>query len=283
MKLRITNRTIVRAVLGCLIGIILVITILCIIRIPTNDRNWATDQTVLASAEFTSDAITIKNIRNFTYLSRDEFIPKYYDKTVSLSDLTSVDYIVEPLASVAAAHTFLSFGFKDGSRVAISVEIRKEVGEEFSPLYGLFDEYELMYVVVDERDALTLRAVYRDNPVYIYPTTATPEAARRLFVSMLTRVNNLYNNPEFYNTISNSCATNIADHINELTPGSIPWDYRLLLPKDSDVLAYELGLISNDTPLVSLRETHEASEKIKDFRDSPDFSIRIRGTATTSD
>ena len=37
----------------------------------------------------------------------------------------------------AGAHTFLSFGFEDGRRLAISVEVRRERGESFSPLRGL--------------------------------------------------------------------------------------------------------------------------------------------------
>ncbi len=283
MKMSIPWRTIRKFIFIGIIGIIVWITILSIVRIPTNDRVWATDQAVLPSAEFLNETITVKNIRNFTYLSRDEFIANYYDKSVRLTDIVSVDYIVEPLASVAAAHTFLSFGFSDGSRIAISVEIRKEVGEEFSPLSGIFEAYELMYVVVDEHDALTLRAIYRDNPVYIYPTTATPEVAQKLFLSMLTRVNKLYRTPEFYNTLNNSCATNIADHINELLPKSVPWDYRLLLPKDSDLLAYELGFIHNAVPLAELRETYNASNRIKEFENAPDFSVRIRQASTTSD
>jgi hypothetical protein len=276
--MQIRNHTIKkRSILGLfLMALAAWVILLLIVRTPSNDLVWAADQEILPFAEFDGDVIHVKNIRNFEYLSRDEYVQNYYDKTVLISDIESVDYIVEPLASVAVAHTLLSFGLKDGSRIAISIEIRKEAGEEFSPIKGIFEEYEIMYVVVDERDALTLRAVHRDNPVYIYPTVAPKEAVQQLFVNMLERATALRDTPEFYNTLTNTCATRIADHINEIIPSRVGWDYRILLPKDSDLLAYELGFIDNSIPLDELRETYLANERIKANVDDPNFSVVIR-------
>ena len=272
----IQKRTFLYIFLSILTALTLSVTLLFIVRTPSNDRLCALDQEILPFAEFEGDVIHVKNIRNFRYQSRDTYVPDYYDKTVLISDIESVDYIVEPLASVAAAHTLLSFGLKDGSRIAISVEIRKEVGEEFSPFKGIFEEYEIMYVVVDERDALTLRAVYRDNPVHIYPTVASKEAVQQLFVNMMQHATALKDAPEFYNTLTNTCATKIADHINEIVPSRVTWDYRILLPKNSDVLAYELGFIDNNVPLAELRQTYLANERIKANIDHPNFSVIIR-------
>ncbi len=247
-----------------------------VFRTPSNSRNWASDQQRLSSAVFIGDAVTIKNIRNFSYISRSVYSPHYYDKTFSLEDIDSVDYVVEPLASVAAAHTFLSFGFKNGDRVAISIEIRKETEEEFNPLLGLLNEYELMYVVIDERDAFKLRVIHRDNRLYVYPTTAVPEQVRALFVDMLARVNALTSAPEFYNTFTNSCATNIADHINAMSPGQVPWDWRLLFPKESDAFAYDLGFIDNTIPLEEARKRYLINDAVEKHAVDPDFSVRIR-------
>jgi hypothetical protein len=225
---------------------------------------------------FAGDAVTIKNIRNFSYSSRSNYSPNYYDKTFSLGDIASVDYVIEPLASVAAAHTFLSFGFRNGDRIAISIEIRKEAGEEFNPLLGLLNEYEIMYVVVDERDAFKLRVIHRDNPLYVYPTTASPVMARALLAGMLARVNALSTTPEFYNTFTNSCATNIANHINAISPKQVPWDWRLLFPKESDAFAYELGFIDNAVPLDEAREKYLINDAVKKYANDPDFSVKIR-------
>ena len=269
-------RTITWILLGALVLLFVTVLVTVYSKQPTNDRAWAEDQKILPYAEFDSDMVTVKNIRNFSYQSRDEYTPLYYDKTFPISDIVSIDYIVEPLASVAAAHTFLSFGLKDGSQIAVSIEIRKEQDEEFSPFKGLFRAYEIMYVVVDERDALGLRAVHRDNPVYIYRTIATPEMSQTLFVDMMRRATALRDTPEFYNTITNTCATNIVDHINLVVPNRIGWDYRLLLPMNSDLLAYEQGLLAGDASIEDLRTAHYASDAIKEHVDSPEFSRAIR-------
>jgi hypothetical protein len=243
---------------------------------PSNERNWADDQELLPYAIFNENSVEIKNIRNSTYLSRDEYVLDHYDKIFNLDEITSVDYIVEPLASVAVAHTFLSFGFKNGDQIAISIEIRKEEGEEFSPTLGTFNAYEIMYVILDEKDALTLRAIHRDNPVYVYPANVPQDKIRSLFVDMLTRANKLKDEPEFYNTFTNTCATNIADHINNIVPDTVPWDLRLLLPKDSDELAYELGLIDTELSFEETQFKYNVQEKVKLYAEDPLFSQKIR-------
>jgi len=245
-------------------------------KTASNDREWSLDQQVLPYADFNGDKVTVFNVRNFSYQSTQEYTPAYYDKMFSLNELTSVDYIVEPFGSIGAAHTFVSFGFSTGDYLAISVEIRKEVGESFSPLKGILRNYELMYVVADERDVVKLRTSYRKNDVYLYPVNTSKENMRELFISMLQRANKLKQQPEFYNTLTNNCTTNIANHINNISPSRVPWDLRLLLPENSDELAYELGLLDKSIPLEELRKQHLINEKAEKYADSVGFSKLIR-------
>lgn len=245
-------------------------------HVPSNDRAWSPDQQILPYAEFRDDEVEVFNIRNFTYDSVDEYTPAYYDKTFNINDLTSVDYIVEPFGNLGAAHTFLSFGFENGDHLAISIEIRKEVGESFSPWRGLLRQYELMYVVADERDAIGLRALHRKHDAYLYPVQVSEEHARQLFTDMLERANELKEKPEFYNTLTNTCTTNIARHINNISGKRVPWDIRLLLPANSDVLAYELGLLDQSIPLSELRARHHINAKAEQYADDLDFSRLIR-------
>lgn len=245
-------------------------------HIPSNEREWALDQQILPYAEFSTDTVRVFNIRNFSYRSVSDYTPAYYDKTFDLNTLESVDYIVEPFGNMGAAHTFLSFGFSTGDYLAISVEIRKEVGESFSPIRGLLRNYEIMYVVADERDVIKLRTNYRKDTVYLYPVTTSKQKMKTLFNDMLERANALRSTPEFYNTLTNTCTTNIASHINRIAPGRIPWDVRLLLPENSDELAYELGLIDNTVPLEMLRTQYKINERAEQYADAPDFSNRIR-------
>ncbi len=246
------------------------------IKVPQNDREWARDQAVLPEITFNDHLVTIRNIRNFSYTSTSTYTPSYYDKTFDLEKIQTVDYIVEPFSGFGMAHTFLSFGFEDGTYVAISVEIRKELGEQFSPLQGLFAMYEIMYVIADERDVLPLRAIHRKDPVYLYPVQADKDAVRALFVSMLTRAETLRTNPEFYNTLTNTCTTNIIGHVNELVPGRTPWDIRILFPNYSDQYAYELGLIDTTVSVDALRTTYDVSAAIARYADDPLFSEKIR-------
>lgn len=260
-------------------GVIAVVAIAFVILVrPSNDRDWSPDQARLPVAEFDGPLVTIRNVRNFQYLSTDRWQEGWYDKTLDLRELDSLWFIVEPFGErEGPAHTFLSFGFADRDFISISAEIRKEKGESFSALKGLLRQYEIMYVVGDERDLVKLRSNYRKDDVYLYPVRTSAEKKRELFVEMLTRANRLREKPEFYNTLTNTCTTNIVRHVNGIAPKKIPMRIEVLLPGYSDRLAYELGLIDTDLPFDQLRERFRINELALRFADDPEFSRRIRG------
>jgi hypothetical protein len=160
--------------------------------------------------------------------------------------------------------------------VAISVEIRKERGEAYSPVKGLLRQYELMYVVADERDVLALRTNFRRDPVYLYPVRTTPEKMRRVFVEMLERANQLAAQPEFYNSLTNNCTTNIVGHVNTIAPRSIPFSYKVVLPAYSDQLAYDLGLIPTELPFETVRAAHRIDALAQSQPVGPDYSRIVR-------
>lgn len=252
-------------------------TLYFVLLSPSNDRNWSIDQAILPYAEFNDDEITIRNIRNFEYRSTTDFDPGYYDETFHLSELKGAYYVVEPFGeSVGAAHTLLSFEFNNDRFVAVSVEVRKEQNETFSALKGLFKKYELMYVIADERDVIKLRSNHRNDPVYVYPVQADIKKIRHLFTDILIRANKLHDEPEFYNTVWNNCTTNIARHVNTVTPKKVKWNLTLLLPAQSDHYAYDLGLIDNTLPFSELRQKYLINDRAIEFADDPDFSRKIR-------
>lgn len=256
--------------------VVLTLTLYISIR-PSNNRDWTTDQAILASTEFDGNLIHVNNIRNFTYRTTDDYTPGYYDKTFDLTKLQRAYYIVEPFSDwEGSAHTFVSFEFEGPEYLAISIEIRKEKGESFSALKGLFKRYELMYVIADERDAVKLRSNFRKDQVFVYPIKTTPERARLMFVDMLRRANKLAAKPEFYNTLTNTCTTNLAVHVNNIIPGRIPISYKVLFPGYSDQLAYDLGLIDTDLPFEAMREKFRINERAIQYADDPDFSTLIR-------
>lgn len=260
-----------------LLLIVVVLLVVYFAQQPKNDREWTEDQRLLPQAEITGDSVTLKNVRNFVYRSTKDYDIEYYDKTYDLNALETVDYIVVPFGGIGAAHTFLSFGFSTGDYVSVSVEIRKEEGEFYTPLRGFFRNYEIMYVVADERDVIKLRTNFRENDVYLYPIKTDTEKVRELFLDVFERVNELVEEPEFYNTLTNSCTSNVAQHVNKISPNRIPFDLRLILPKNSDMLAYELGLIDTELPVEQLRDGHNITPIAQEHGDSEEFSLRIRG------
>lgn len=244
---------------------------------PSNDRDWVENLVRPPRATIVGDTATIHNVRNTRYRSAEDYTATYEDRTYDLTLLRSVDFIVVPFASVrAGAHTFLSFGFDDGRHVAISVEVRRERGESFSPLWGMLRQCELIYVIADERDVLSLRAIHRMDRVYLYPVQASPKKIRDMFVSMLRRANRLHEQPEFYNTLTSNCTSNILRHFNDVSERPLAANLKVLFPGYSDRLLYDLGLIDNELPFDSLRRRCEITEKIKRFADVAEFSRRIR-------
>lgn len=234
---------------------------------------------VLPTAEFNGDTVTIHGVRNFRYRSPSDFTPDYYDRAYDLTQLRTVEFLVEPFAEFDAfAHTMLTFGFDNGDQVVISVETRREVGEDWSAWRGLFNEYELMYIIADERDAVYLRTNIRGDDMYLYPTVATPEQAKVLFVDMLNEANDIAAQPRFYNTFMSNCTTNLVKHINRLRQTPIRFSPRYVMPGYSDQLAYDLGLLPNDIPFEELKKRSKADDRVENLTDINQYSRLLRTT-----
>ncbi len=270
-------KKILRVFLALLLLIVIAYIVLCIVVRPSATRDWNSDQVVPATISISTSTISIKNIRDFSYRTTSDYTPHYYDRIITRGSVRKVWFIVEPFAQPGFAHTFLSFEFNDGTFLSISVEIRKEIGESFDPLKGVLRQYELTYVVADEHDVINLRANYRNDKVFLYPGKVSTAKANQLFEDMLVRAKKLNEEPEFYNTLTNTCTTNIVDHINSLSDNTISFDKRIIFPEDSDYYAYELGLIDSTLPKEALREKYQINALAKEHEDSPLFSKKIRG------
>ncbi len=246
-----------RAGLAILAAVALAWIVFALVVRPSSDRDWVPDQARMPIATMAGDELRLANVRNARYRSTTDFDLRWEARDYRLDDVESAWFIVEPFADWRGpAHTFVSFGFRDGRHLAISAEVRKEVGETYSPLAGLFRQYELMLVLGDERDLIGLRAAHRRDPVHLYRLRATPAQARALLVALLEKANGLAERPAFYNTLSANCTTTIVDAVDALAPGTVPMSWRTRLPGYSDDLAFDLGLIDTDLPRDRYREAH---------------------------
>jgi hypothetical protein len=244
----------------------------------SNNRDWSPQFARLPYAIGHADGtIELFNIRNNQYLSETDFVPRYYDRTFHLTDIRAVDFVVCPFQGHEyMAHTMVSFGLADNTWIGVSAEIRTEKGEKYSPLQGIGRQFELTYVVADERDIIRLRTRHRKAEVYIYRTVATPQQSQALFIDMMERANQLAERPEFYHTIANNCTTNIMDHVNRLKPGRLFYNWRVFLPGYSAQYAWNEGLLDQSVPFEELRERGRVNDLAERYYDDPDFSIRIR-------
>lgn len=244
---------------------------------PSNVRNWQPDVAVLPYAEISGDMVTVRNIRNFTYRSETDYQPGYYDKTFDLKKLDSVDLIAVYWMGDAIAHIMLSFGFEDQDYLCFSIETRKEQGEEYSTLKGFFRQYELIYVVADERDLIRLRTDYR-NPreeVYLYRTRMPQENAQKLFFEYIKTINSLRDKPEFYNTLTTNCTTDVVRHFQSFG-GIMRYNWKILLSGYTPLYAYEIGGLDDTLPFEELRARSYINPKAQVIGDAPDFAVKIR-------
>ncbi|WP_375773479.1 DUF4105 domain-containing protein [Archangium gephyra] len=247
---------------------------------PSITRDWAPDLVRASRAEMQGSRVTLHDIRDFRYRSTTDWDAAWYSATYDTRELVRAWFIVEPFSGFeGAAHTMVSFEFSGDRFLSFSVEIRRERGETYSVLGGLFRQYEIIYVAGDERDLIQLRSNHRRDDVYLYPVRASQERTAAFFLDMVQRMNDLHARPEFYNSFTSNCTTNLVRHLEKVSETNVPYDHRTLLPAYSDALALSLGLIDSDVGLAETRERHRINTLALAAQDRDDFSLRIRGRA----
>jgi hypothetical protein len=242
---------------------------------PSNNRDWSPDMAALPRAEVNGDSVTVRNIRHCDYRSVDDYNVRHFDATYDLGGLRTVDIFLCGRGSGPIGHTMMSFGFDDGRYLCFSVEIRKEKGERYSAVRGLFKQYELMYVVADERDVVRLRTNYRGEDVYCYRLKADRDLIRAVLLDYLQCVNDIRGRPRWYNTVTRNCTTSIRRHFLPYVRES-PWDWRILANGYLDELLYERGAVSREFAFDELRARCRVNDRALQAGDDADFSHQIR-------
>jgi hypothetical protein len=244
---------------------------------PRNDRDWQPDVAVLPYATIKGDLVTVHNIRNFDYRTETDFTPAYYDRTFDLRRLDRVDLLSVYWMGPAIAHLFVSFGFGD-DHLAISIEVRKTKSKEYSTVAGFFRQFELVYVVGDERDVIRLRTNYRKSPpeeVYMFRTVGPIENGRRVFLDYIRDINEIKDHPRFYNTLTTNCTTMILAHTT-VNPGHLPMSWKVLLSGYAAEYTYDQGRLDRSLPFAELKRRGHINPRAQAADRSPDFSRLIR-------
>jgi hypothetical protein len=242
---------------------------------PSNSRDWLPDVAVLPYADITGNQVNLHNIRNCSYRSETDYDVRHYDKTFDLDKLSTTDLYLVYWGSPNIAHTMVSFGFDGSDCVCMSIETRKERGESYSAVKGFFRQFELTYIIADERDVVRLRTNYREGEdVYLYRARMTPEQGRRLFLDYLRRANELRERPEWYNALTDNCTTAI--RTQRAAQDRAPWDWRMLVNGHLDELLFERGTISTNPPFAELKKRCYINPRARAADQAADFSQLIR-------
>ena len=245
---------------------------------PSLHRDWVETESKLSEISFSWNLINVKNIRNFSHLTEEKWESNYYDEVFDLDKIESLYYIIEPFSDYDwPAHTMLSFGFSDWKYITVSAELRKEKWELFDPFLWIMNQFEIVYILWNENDLIKLRTNIRKDKVRLYPMKVTKNEIRKLFSSVLHRADKLSKEPEFYNTLWNTCTTSILKHVNSLKKDKISsFDLKILLPSNSDKIAFELWLIDTKLSLKEARKYYEINELSEKNTDIKKYSEEIR-------
>lgn len=242
---------------------------------PSHDRVWETAASRLPLAEIDGDTITIRNVRDFDYPAGAEPVPRWVDRTVHLADLAAIDIAINYWGSELMAHPVLIFRFHQAPPLAFSIEIRREEGEKYSALAGLYKNYELIILAGSERDLVGVRTNHReDEDVHLYATTVGPENMRTRFLDYIGAINAIHREARWYNALTANCTTTIRRMGDS---GRMPFDWRMIVNGLGDRMLHERGILRSDgLPFEELkaRALINPAARAADLGD--DFSSRIR-------
>ena len=243
---------------------------------PSSTRAWQPDVAQAPWAEVKGDEVTLHNVRNCDYRTDTDYTPRWETRTVRLSQLTGIDLAINYWGSPWMAHPIASFQFADAPPLCFSIETRKEIGESYSTIGGFFRQYELIYVVADERDVIGVRTNFRrGEDVYLYRTTASPAKARDRFMDYIAALNELHARPRWYNAATTNCTTSI--RTQHAATQRAPWDWRILLNGKGDELLFERGaLATGGLPFAELKRRALINSAAKSADVASDFSQRVR-------
>ncbi len=243
---------------------------------PPVDADWQPEVRKTASATVEGDLVTIHNIRDFDYRSETDFTERWITREFRLSSITGADVAVNYWGSPWIAHPIFSFRFSDAPPLAFSIETRKRVGQSYSAIGGLYRQFTLIYIAAEERDVLGVRAIHRKNEdVYLYRTTLTPDQARTRFLQYIESINALAEKPRWYHAITTNCTTAIRtqNHAGD----RLPLDWRILINGRGDEMMFDHGMLdTRGLSFPELRKRSHANAAIRSAGSAPDFSVRVR-------
>ena len=244
---------------------------------PSNEGNWQPDTARTASVKVDGDRHHPQPAQ--LRLHHQDGLHELLERPHGVSVATPLaDLFFTTWGPKYIGHPIVSFQFGDNDHIAFSIEARYKVGQDYSAILGFFRQYELIFITADERDVIRLRTNYRkDEQVFMYRTTVSPDRAREIFLIYADYLNQLRDHPEWYNALTRNCTTTLDTKIAADVQNPQPWNYQLLLNGTLDELLYERGrLVTGGLPFPELKQREHINEAAKAADGSPDWSALIR-------
>jgi hypothetical protein len=241
---------------------------------PRGDRDWELGVARAPRVSIDGDKVLIRGFRDFDYRPDGAPVLRYDDRSFDLSRVESLDYFLSHWSGPAIAHTMVSVGFGDDRYLCISVEVRKERGQRYSSLKGFFRQFELIYVIGEERDLVRLRTAIRREEVYLYRVRIPPERIRRFLLECLRRAESLAARPEWYNALTSNCTTNLFAHVEDPPRGLDA--LKILFNGYSDRYIYRRGAFADHLSFEELKRRSLIRGASSCEGSGPEFSRRLR-------
>jgi hypothetical protein len=214
-----------------------------------------------------SEGFSIAPVTDWSYGPAGPLNNAYTAAAYKLSDVRAVWFVVEPDPHLSlAAHTFLMFEFADDRLLGVTIEARREANEDYSPVGGAFNEFELSYLWGTAHDLLTRRTVMLQHKVRIYPIAVTDAQLRTLLTNMLQRTKDLETKPRFYNTLFSNCTNEIAYAAN------LDWGPAFILTGEADEYLFQHHLIPGPS-VAAARTQSDMTAVINALNSAPEASF----------
>lgn len=209
---------------------------------PRLERDWYPYLGRTSQVDVVGQGFAVSPLSDWSYSAEGVTQERYIESSYNLDELREVWFMLEPQpGSQLAAHTLLLFEFEGDRLLGLTIEARREQGEEYSALRGAFNAFELAYVWGTARDFLTRRAVMLGHEVFLYPVAIGDDQKRMLLTRLLERTEALESTPRYYNTITSNCTNELAK------AAGFNWAPAFILTGRSDEYLFRRGIIPGDT------------------------------------
>ncbi len=242
---------------------------------PNPDVSWRMEYAKLPKIEQINETTyRIHDIRDFKFNEGRSKEPGYLTYDYNIKELSQVDYIQvhwENAFKNLVAHSMLAFHFKNAPVLVASFEVRRPVGNEYSPVGDLYKQDYVSWIIGTETDLIADRTNSRaremnGEQVHIYPLNISEEQRFRIFLKLVKEVSSIREKTRFYNTLTDNCITNLCEVLKAGLDLPL-WHYSYLTNGYFDRLLFQEGFLQ-ETP-------YEIS--FEDFKKSHCVNERTRG------